>query len=109
MLQKNTKSISCSKINKLNSLPDRRGNASFLLLNTIKSIQMKKTAYLSIVIIAVAVSVVACRKQYHCHCMYNNKLVYSQDLGNKTKADAEKLCSRNDTLVAGEVWTCTTY
>jgi hypothetical protein len=41
--------------------------------------------------------------------MYDNKLVYSQDLGNKTKADAEKICSRNDTLVAGEIWNCTVY
>jgi hypothetical protein len=41
--------------------------------------------------------------------MYNNTLMASYDLGNKTKADAEKICSRHDTDRAGEIWTCTIY
>lgn len=71
---------------------------------------MKKAAFSSIVILVIVVSsLFACRKHYNCHCMYDNKLVYSQDLGNKTKSDAETICTRNDTLVAGEIWTCTVY
>lgn len=70
---------------------------------------MKKATYTGIIIFACLISFFSCKKQYHCHCVYNNKLVYSEDLGNQTKDNAAKMCSAHDTDVAGEVWTCTTY
>ena len=70
---------------------------------------MKKRTYTWVILLAGLISVVSCRKEYHCHCMYNNTLMASFDLGNKTKSDAEGACTAHDSDRAGEVWTCTTY
>ena len=70
---------------------------------------MKKAVFTGIVVFASLISFFSCKKTYHCHCMYNNQLVASFDLGNQTKDNAAKMCTAHDTDVIGEVWTCTTY
>jgi hypothetical protein len=68
---------------------------------------MKKATYTGIIILLGVLSFVSCKKEYHCHCIYNNKLVYSEDLGNQTKKSATNICNSYDTTVPGEIWTCT--
>jgi len=70
---------------------------------------MKKATYTSIIILAGLISFVSCKKEYHCHCMYNNMLVHSYDLGNQTSSNASSICNKYDTTTPGETWTCTTY
>jgi hypothetical protein len=70
---------------------------------------MKKAIFNGVVILISIMSIVSCRKEYHCHCTYNNQLMASFDLGNKTKDDANKACVAHDSDMVGEVWTCTTY
>jgi hypothetical protein len=70
---------------------------------------MKKATYMGIIILSGVLFFVSCKKEYHCHCTYNNNLVYSKDLGNQTKKNAEKICNTYDTTVTGETWTCTVY
>ncbi len=70
---------------------------------------MKKVTYTAFIIIACLISFASCKKEYHCHCMYNNTLMRSIDLGNQTKDNATKMCNTYDTTVTGEIWTCTIY
>jgi hypothetical protein len=70
---------------------------------------MKKAVY-SLILIAIAVtSLMSCKKRFHCNCSYNNKVVYSTDLGIRDENDAKAKCSVYDTTVTGEVWNCTVY
>ncbi len=70
---------------------------------------MKKATYTGIIILLGVLSFVSCKKEYHCHCTYNNVIVYNADLGNQTKKNADKICSGYDTTITGENWTCTIY
>ena len=71
---------------------------------------MKKATIIGFIVIACLVSLYSCqKKEYHCHCTYNNQVVASFDLGNQTSDNAQSMCSAHDTDVTGEVWTCTTY
>lgn len=68
---------------------------------------MKKVIYTGTIILFAALSFTSCKKEYHCSCTYNNTLVYTKDLGNQSLKDAKNICSRSDTTVAGETWSCT--
>lgn len=70
---------------------------------------MKKATYLVIAILFSMFALVSCEKQYHCGCTYNNKVVYTKDLGYQYKNNAKTLCSSYDSTVTGETWTCTLY
>ncbi len=70
---------------------------------------MKKAGFLAFTLFIGILSFVSCRKEYHCHCSYNNNVVYSADLGNQTKSNAEKACNVYDSTITGEVWNCTIY
>jgi len=70
---------------------------------------MKKVAITAGVLLLTVVSLVSCKRVYHCHCSFNNKVVYSKDLGAQHQDDAEKICNGYDTTVVGEVWNCTLY
>ena len=68
---------------------------------------MKKAIYTGIIIVSGILSFTSCKKVYHCSCTFNNTLVYNKDLGNQTLKNAKTICDRSDTMMAGEIWTCT--
>ncbi len=70
---------------------------------------MKKAAYTIVFVLAGIIFLFSCKKNYHCSCTYNNKVMYNVDLGDQTKSNAKKTCSGFDSTIAGEVWTCTIY
>jgi hypothetical protein len=86
-----------SKINKLNSL-------------FIQPIcKMKKVFYTGVVLFIGMMALVSCKRNYHCHCSYNNKVVYSKDMGAQYESKAQEECSTYDTTIIGEVWNCSIY
>ena len=85
-----------SKINKLNSLLQQLA-------------PMKKAIYSVITIMAVGFTLTSCKKVWHCTCSYNNKVMYTEDLQRQAKGDAETMCSKHDSTIAGQVWSCTIY
>ena len=70
---------------------------------------MKKTTYAIVFVLACMLSFFSCKKDYHCSCTYNNKVVYNVDMGDQTKDNANNRCGGYDSTIAGEVWTCTIY
>ncbi len=70
---------------------------------------MKKVVYSAAVLFVVMASMVSCKRVYNCNCSYNNKVVYSKDLGSMTAEDAKNKCSSYDTTIVGEKWNCTLY
>ncbi len=70
---------------------------------------MKKVIYTAIIVTLGMVSLVSCKRTYHCKCSYNNRQVFSKDLGAQAESKAQEMCSSYDTTVPGEIWTCTTY
>ena len=70
---------------------------------------MKKVIFAAVVIFIGLVSLASCKKLYHCHCSYNNKVVFSKDIGGQYEDKATEECSSYDTTVTGEVWNCTIY
>jgi len=71
---------------------------------------MRKAVYIvSALLVGTLLSVSSCKRTYHCHCSYNNKLMLSKDLGVQSEAKAQEICSGYDTTITGEVWNCTIY
>ncbi|MFI5196174.1 MAG: hypothetical protein ACHQD8_03725 [Chitinophagales bacterium] len=70
---------------------------------------MKKAIYTVITILAVALSFTSCKKEWHCTCSFNNKVMFTKDLMNEVKSKAQTACSQYDSTVTGEVWSCTIY
>jgi hypothetical protein len=70
---------------------------------------MKKATRTVIILLLAVISIASCKKEYHCHCTFDNNVVKNVDLGNQTKDNANKMCSAYDTTLPGEVWTCTVY
>ncbi len=71
---------------------------------------MKKALYTVVAVVFGIISFASCKKEYHCHCSYNNQLVRSYDLGNQTADNANKMCSKYDTSsIPGEVLLCTVF
>ncbi|MCF8450513.1 MAG: hypothetical protein K9G49_11650 [Taibaiella sp.] len=70
---------------------------------------MKKVIYTTVVILLGMMSLVSCKKLYHCNCSYNNKVVFSKDLGAQHEDDATEMCSSYDSTITGEVWNCSIY
>lgn len=58
---------------------------------------------------SVAVLFASCKKDYHCQCTYNNRVMLNNDLGTQSHGDASTLCNSYDSTVTGEVWNCTLY
>lgn len=67
---------------------------------------MKRILYSIIILLACATIFSACKKDYHCYCIYHGQVMYSQDLGKQYKNDAEDKCNENTNTVAGETWDC---
>jgi hypothetical protein len=89
--------ISTSKINKLNSL--------FIQSTT----EMKKVIYSAVIVSLCILSTTSCKKYYRCNCSYNNKVVFTKDLGGQYETKAQEECSSYDTTIVGEVWNCSIY
>jgi hypothetical protein len=70
---------------------------------------MKKVIYSAVIVMFCVVSLGSCKKVYHCNCSYNNRVVFSKDLGAQSESKAQEICNTYDTTVAGELWNCTTY
>ena len=70
---------------------------------------MKKAIYIVITILVCVLSFVSCKKEYHCSCSFNNQVMYTKDLMNQTKSNAQSQCSQYDTTVTGETWNCTIF
>jgi hypothetical protein len=70
---------------------------------------MKKAIYTVITLLLVSCFLISCEKEYHCACTFNNSVIYTRDLGNQYKNNAQKECSSYDSTVAGEVWNCSIY
>ena len=70
---------------------------------------MKKATYSVIIVLVCLVSLVSCKKVYHCSCSYNNVVVLNKDLGAQYAKDAKDECTGYDTTITGEKWTCTLY
>ena len=70
---------------------------------------MKKVVYSAVALLLVMISMVSCKRVYHCNCSYNNKVVYTKDLGAMTNDDATAKCKSYDTTVVGEKWNCSLY
>ena len=70
---------------------------------------MKKVIYTAVVLLMAMMSMVSCKRVYHCHCSYNNKVVFSKDLGGQHENKAQDICSSYDSTITGEVWNCTIY
>ena len=70
---------------------------------------MSKGVYTVIILLAAVCIFASCEKEYHCACTFNNSVIYTKDLGEQYKNNAEKDCSAYDSTVAGEVWNCTVY
>ena len=70
---------------------------------------MKKATYTIILVALGVVSFISCKKSYHCTCTFNNKVVFTSDLGTDYEKNAQSKCSNYDTSVIGEVWNCTIY
>jgi hypothetical protein len=69
---------------------------------------MKKSLLIVMAIVGASV-LFSCKKDYHCSCSFNNNLVYSVDLGNQYKDNAQSTCNGYDTTVKGETWQCVVY
>jgi len=71
---------------------------------------MRKIIKASLLLAATgAVFFASCKKEYHCQCSYNNKVMLNKDLGFEYKSDASTQCTNYDSTVAGEVWNCMLY
>lgn len=72
---------------------------------------MKKAFYttLSIFTLIVLCATTSCKKNYKCSCTFNNKIMYTTEINNETKKNAQDDCNRNDSTVQGEVWNCSLY
>ena len=70
---------------------------------------MKKATYTVILILAGMVSLMSCKKMYHCTCTYNQQVVFTKDLGSQHEDKAIEQCSSYDTTITGELWKCTIY
>jgi hypothetical protein len=70
---------------------------------------MKKVIYTAVVLMLGMISMVSCKRVYHCNCSFNNKVVFSKDLGAQHQDDAEATCKGFDTTITGEVWNCSLY
>ena len=70
---------------------------------------MKKAIYIVIIILAGMASFTSCKKNWHCTCSYNNKVMYTEDLQNDVKSKAEERCHEHDSTITGQWWTCTIY
>jgi hypothetical protein len=70
---------------------------------------MKKVIYSAVIVMLCILSMASCKKVYHCNCTYNNKVVFTKDLGSQTEDDAAATCNRYDTTITGEIWNCTIY
>jgi hypothetical protein len=87
--------FSCSKIIKLNSL-------------RIQLAKMRK-AVIVIIILSGIVYLSSCKKLYHCACTYNNKVVFTKDIGSQVEDNAKDICTSYDSTITGEAWNCTIY
>lgn len=70
---------------------------------------MKKVTYTLVVAMLCTLTMISCKKRYHCACSYQNKVTYTEDLGVESENDARNKCSSYDSTVTGEVWTCNIY
>ena len=70
---------------------------------------MKKAIYTFILLAVGMVYFTSCKKHIHCTCTFNNKVVYTEDMGMDFAKNAQDKCSLYDTTVAGEVWNCKIY
>ena len=70
---------------------------------------MKKAIYTVITFLLAVCFFASCEKEYHCACTFNNSVIYTKDLGDQYKNNAQTECSSYDSTVKGEVWNCTLY
>ena len=70
---------------------------------------MKKAIFVVILTLAGALSFTSCKKEWHCTCSYNNKVVYTEDPMNNVESKAQEKCNQYDSTITGEIWTCTIY
>jgi hypothetical protein len=71
---------------------------------------MKKAVFIAITILCPIIIFTACQKKnFHCTCTYNQKVVYTEDLGYQEEDKAREACSANDTTYAGQLWHCTIF
>jgi len=71
--------------------------------------EMKKATYTIICITVGLLSLASCKKSYHCSCSFNNRMVYTVDLGREYEDNAKEKCSSYDSTITGEVWNCGIY
>jgi hypothetical protein len=70
---------------------------------------MKKSTYTVILLALSLVYFASCKKSIHCTCTFNNKVVYTEDLGLDYPKNAQEKCSSYDSTVTGEAWNCKIY
>lgn len=71
---------------------------------------MRKTIYIAAVAsVGLLTFTTSCKKNYRCSCSFNNKIMYTRDLGTQSESKAQEICSSYDTSVTGEVWNCSVY
>jgi hypothetical protein len=70
---------------------------------------MKKATYTVLTVLAGMVSLMSCKKLYHCTCTFNQQVMYTKDLGKQHEDDAKSECSSFDSTITGEVWNCQIY
>lgn len=71
---------------------------------------MRKAFYIVAALsLGLMLSVSSCKRNYHCHCSFNNRVMLSKDLGAQSESKAQEICSSYDSTITGEVWNCTIY